>query len=114
MDELAKRFAELAEKIGPQAMEAARGAVRIEAISCMTSAVAWAIFLALVLWSANWLWGYETADKFNSGIPKFFAGTLAFFSVGGLILCVYTFIDPWTWTAINNPDLYLAKKILKL
>ena len=36
--------------------------------------------------------------------------------VGGIALCigVWQFADPWTWTALTNPDLWLAKKAFHL
>jgi hypothetical protein len=114
MEELAKRFAELAERVGPSAMDAARGAVKIEALSAMVGGGMLVLVSAVLITAARVLWGYKTRDSFNEGVPRVIAGII--FAVALITSCcaIWAFIDPWTWTAINNPDLYLAKKILKL
>lgn len=114
MDELAKRMMELAEKVGPDAMAAARGAVKVEAYSCMVSGVVCLLVGIILFYAANYLWGYQPVDRFDAGVPKFLGGLVAAIALIVCICGVWSFIDPWTWTAISHPDLWLAKKVLKL
>lgn len=112
MEEIAKRFADLTEKFGPSVIEAARGAVRVEAYSSMmASGIALASVIALSLV------GYRLFDKGRK------EGEEGWLVVGGIMLfaamvvffpAIWGFVDPWVWTAINNPDLWIAKKVMKL
>lgn len=112
MDELAKRMMELAEKVGPDAMAAARGAVRVEAYSSMMASA-----IALVAAVVLAILGYRL---FNKGRKEDEEGWML---VGGILLFValvvffrgiWGFVDPWVYAAINNPDVWIAKKVLKL
>jgi hypothetical protein len=114
MDELAKRMMELAEKVGPDAMAAARGAVRVEAYSMMASSVVCIIAAIACFKGGSYLWAYVSESQYSMGEPKFFAGILFLATAILAWIAIWNVIDPWTWTAINNPDLWLAKKILKL
>lgn len=114
MDKLAEKMAELAERFGPSVIDAARGAVRVEAYSAMAGAIEAAIVAGLMALVARYLWSYETKDSFDSGIPRAFAFLLFGAAIIPFSVALWAFLDPWTWVAINNPDLYLAKKIFKL
>jgi hypothetical protein len=114
MDELAKRLQELAEKIAPSVLDAARAAVRVEAISTMMSKVECLGVSIALGFAARYLWRYKPRDEFDNDFASLSAWVIG---LAALILCalsVWTFIDPWTWVALNNPDLWLAKKILNL
>lgn len=114
MDELAKRMMELAEKVGPDAMSAARGAAQVEAYSAMASG-ALLVALALAFAAAGrYLWISESEYSSFDGERRFFGGALVTIGVVTLAIAAWQFMDPWTWTAINNPDLWLAKKVLRL
>jgi hypothetical protein len=104
MDEAAKRFAELAEKLDPKIVEATLGAARMEAFSWLVSSALWFVGAAVSLfgdflvsksnddvWSSEW---------FGVGIGSYVAAVLCF------LPGVWTWLDPWTWTAINHPELY--------
>lgn len=113
MDKLAEKMAELAEKFGPTVVDAALGAVRIEAYSSMMSG-ALAVLAGIVgLFAARFCWRYE-CKGYDDGIQRFLGGILAAGSMIPICMGIWSFIDPWVWTAISHPDLYLAKKIFKL
>lgn len=114
MDELAKRMMELAEKVGPEAMAAARGAVRVEAYSTLVSTICFIIAAFVFYKAAIYLWAYQSTSQYSMGESKFFAGILFTTVVILVWIAVWNVIDPWTWVALNNPDLWLAKKVLKL
>lgn len=114
MDKIAERMAELAEKFGPSVVEAARGAVRVEAYSTLAGAVQTAAIAIAMVFAGRFLWKYETEGHFDSSLPRAFAFIIFSLSAIPFAFAVWAFIDPWTWTGINNPDLYLAKKILKI
>lgn len=114
MDKIAEKMAELADKFGPSVIDAARGAVRVEAYSTMAGAFQTAVIATAMIFAGRFLWNYQTADSFDRQFPRVVAFLLFGLSVIPFAVAAWAFIDPWTWTAISNPDLYLAKKILKI
>ena len=110
MDELAKRFADLAEKYGPSVADAALAAARMEAYSMLAAAAMWAPIIAGLIYLGRRL--RAKADSSDDWDSEMIFGSWAIWflaGVGGLII-VWTFIDPWTWTQINHPELWIAKK----
>src|SRR3954467_12361957 len=114
MEELAKRFADLAEKVGPSALDAARGAVRVEVYSVLASSLIQILVATLLIIAGRRLWAWKTNDDFDGWFPPTAASVL--FGVAAIcsMMAVWNWIDPWTWVAMNNPDLWLAKKVLKI
>ena len=113
MDKLAETFAELAKKIGPDAIEAAKGAAQMQAYSQLMGSILW-IAAAYLCWL-----GGKHLMKFKDN--EDWGGLLAFFGAFGFFgafMCastaVWAWIDPWTWTAINRPELWIAKKVIGL
>jgi hypothetical protein len=112
MDEIAKRLAELAEKVGPAAMEAARGAVRVEAYSTLAGGAFAMVAAAAIFYFGRFLWLHD--DDFYGSEPKFWAVISFLVALVFGLIGLWNIVDPWTWVAQSNPDLWLAKKILKL
>jgi hypothetical protein len=100
-------------------INAALEAARIEAISTLVVGV-WCLLLATMITLGALKFGkvlyrkpHNYDDKWDDAwiaVPVFgmlMAGILFLFGAWALL-------DPWTWTALNHPDLYIAKKVLKL
>lgn len=117
MDKFAERMAELAEKYGPHVVDSVRGAARVDAYSYL-AAGGEVIFISLIfaiggraLWLKHGVAYREHEDETAFIVMAGVCGVLAAI----LFFCgIWRFIDPWTWTAINNPDLWIAKKVLHL
>lgn len=113
MDELAKRFADLAEKYGPAVANAALSAARIEAYSCLVGGLLSAGFCGLFIYGTRFFYlkiKNESWDEIT-WLP------IVFLSIGATIaggIAIWAVIDPWTWIAINSPELWIAKRAFKL
>lgn len=114
MEEFAKRIAELAEKYGPHAIDVTRAAVRIEVYSTMAGGAMALAIAAGMVFGCRWLWRRECEDSMNGECCRFFAGIVFVLAMIPLSLGAWSFIDPWVWASLSNPDLWIAKKILKL
>ena len=110
MDELAKRFAELAGKYGPGAVDAARSAARVEALSTLFGGL-----IALSIGGGMLLAAWKIYKKEEWEEVRFFF-VVVLCAVGLLVasLGLWQCVDPWTWTSLFNPDVWIAKRILKL
>lgn len=113
MDELAKRFADLAEQYGPKVADAALAAARTEAYSCLAAAAMWLPVVVAMVWAGRWLWvraGKDDWDECWVGM------SISLWLIAGLagMFIAWVFIDPWTWTTINHPELWIAKKTFHL
>lgn len=109
MDELAKRFAELAEKYGPTVADAAKAAAVTEAYSTIIFGILCLIVAALLGCASGYFAQKILRDDWDE-MTWFPAGLLGIaaliFGAAGL----WSIIDPWTWTTIYHPELWLAKK----
>lgn len=114
MDELAKKFTELADKYGPAVIGATQDAVRVEALSTLVFnvfGIAAACALSLIAWrrirkSEDYVYSYEFLYCFAYAL-MFVAAIITFF-------LVFSIIDPCTWVAIYKPELWIAKKVFHL
>ena len=115
MDEISKRFAELAQQYGPQVIEAAKQAVVVEAYSTLFSSI-----IKLCLAAAFAGIGLRLIKMFPEFDddwllpPRFVGFSFLAISLIPLIMGVWNWIDPWTWVAMNHPELWLAKQILHI
>lgn len=114
MDELAKRFGELAEKYGPNVVDAALQAARVEAYSKIVGSLAGITAMVIGLLIAWYLWNKELEDEHDEIPLRIFGGIAGIISAIGLVICVSNLLDPWIWTAIQHPELWIAKKVFKL
>jgi hypothetical protein len=113
MDEAAKRFAELAEKLDPKVVEATLGAVRIEAFTWLASSALWFSGAAALAFFAHFLVTKSNDDDwdkqwFGVGIASYIGAALCF------LPGIWIWLDPWTWTAINHPELWIARLVFHL
>jgi hypothetical protein len=111
MDELAKQIASLAEKFGPNVMDAAFGAVRMNAYSILVAGTFSIVIGAALAFAGIWLASKTWSDDWNEikWLPAslLLAAAFCFILTGG-----WAWVNPWTWTAINHPELWLAKDAL--
>lgn len=114
MDELAKRFSELAEKYGPNVLDAALGAVRIEGYSTLVTGLTVSVIGGVITYLGYYLWKIEIEDKTDEPIAHAFGFFLGLIGLITITVGLYTFIDPWTWAAFTHPELWLAKKAMRL
>lgn len=119
MDELAKRFADLANQYGPAVANAALESVRVEVYSTLVASLLW-LGIAGGLGCLAWfIWRSRPAKKVDDFMPDNDArfllsvATWVISSIAGAIFIgvLWTWIDPWTWTALNHPELYIAKRV---
>lgn len=111
MDKLAEKFAELAEKFGPNVVDAAKGAAVAQAYSTIASSLTWfAIAFAFCIVGKK---VYGVKDEFGgtevSSVAVYITWIVAALC---LITGVWTVIDPWVWLTIKQPEIWIAKKIL--
>jgi hypothetical protein len=115
MDELAKRFADLAEKYGPSVVDTALQAARVEAWHALVFNL-FGIAAALVLFRVGRrLWTAKGNSRWEEHDLQVMAGG-ALLVIGGIIgfFAVMNTFDPWLWMTMKNPELWIAKKSLGL
>lgn len=111
MDELAKRFAELAEKYGPSVADAAKAAARTGAYSTLAGGIMAISMGVMLLLTSRWIWRKAGNADF---IVYFSAVVVAM--IGAITFCIglWAWINPWTWTTIAHPELWIAKQVFRL
>jgi hypothetical protein len=124
VDELAKRFADLAEHYGPMVSNAAVEAARIEGYSILVGSLMWlavAVMFAILAW---FIWARRPVkdtrdslykdDNMARDLMSVLAAGAGIVAGACVLAAVWSLIDPWTWAAINHPELYLAKLAFKM
>jgi hypothetical protein len=110
MDEAANRFAELAQRLDPKVVEATLGAARIEAFTWLASSALWFGGAAALVFFGHLLVTKSNGDDWSS---DWFG--VGFASYIGAALCflpgIWVWLDPWTWTAISHPELWIARLV---
>lgn len=112
MDELAKRFADLAAQYGPAVADAAKAAARTGAFSSLVGSIIPALIAVVALWATRFLWLKAKSVKDDMEYPFVYVASCvcACIGVGCALGAIWAWIDPWTWTTINHPELWIAKK----
>lgn len=112
MEELAKRFADLADKFGPDVAGAVMAAVRVagwtELVEGLLSG-----FIGAALAGAAFFWIRSVRKQ--PGIDELVwlpIGTIALVAFGLLCISAAHLLDPWLWTAFSHPDVWLAHDVL--
>jgi len=113
MDKLVSAFQELAEKFGSPVFDSALGAARVTAYSALASSGLWFLASGVFLFL-----GLRLKRKATEGYdeePLLVLAWLIIVLAGTCFLPgLWTWVDPWTWTAINHPELWLAKQALHM
>lgn len=114
MDELAKRFASLAEQYGPQVRDIALQTAQIEAFRVLET-IGMTTLCGLVLFRlGKWALKKEPesyCDAFDPTVCGYILCSLAGISWAiGLSLA----LDPGTWYALWHPEYLIAKRVLEL
>lgn len=116
MDELAKRFADAAEKYGPQVADAAKAAAKVEAYSSLVSSFIWiAVGVGLIVGGRFLILKAKRMDDHNDWeLLMFFGCIITVVGSCAFLPAIWVWIDPWTWVQINHPELWIAKKAFHL
>ena len=107
MDKLAEQFAELAKQYAPQVADAAKAAVVTEVYSTLMGSLMALGFAVASFVLGKVIWKADEDFKFLAIIPWLITAICA-------AIFVWNWIDPWTWTALNHPELWLAKRAFNL
>lgn len=114
MDKVAELFSRLADQYGPSVIEAAKGAARVEAYSSLAGSVI-GVLIGIVFYKVGQhLRHIKCKDSFDDGPAHGLGYVLIFVSLIPFGAALWAWIDPWTWVAISQPELWIAKKTLKL
>lgn len=113
MDKLAEKIAELSDRLGPHVVDAARGAARMEAISTLAAGIVCALATYVLTRVALYLWRLET-DHDDVDFARLGAVFLFIGAFGTGCSTIWQIVDPWIWSTLSNPDLWIAKRVLGL
>lgn len=105
MDELAKRFADLADKYGPSVADAAMSAARIDGYSSLVGGIVYLLLFAALAYLT-----IRVGSCGNDG--EIFAIIIGMIAFCFLVCAGINLLDPWTYVAISHPEIWLAKQAL--
>jgi hypothetical protein len=115
MDELAKRFADLAQQYGPSVIDAAKGAAQVQGWTQIVSGIMGLIVAAALAKAARWIYPKAKAANDMNDIPLWIAFALLCGASFVFTMCsLWDLASPWTYVAINHPELWIAKKAFGL
>lgn len=118
MEEITKRLADAAANLGPQAWSVALRAATVEGYASLESGgicLAVGVALLYAAWRV-WRWAKRNEDEIYGTHDGAYIASLFLIAVGATLTIIgaSTLLDPWTWTAIYHPDIYIAHKLMKL
>src|SRR5690349_20065957 len=111
IDKLTDKLTEIAATLQGPGLEAARQAARIEPYSSLMGGALCAAIAAAIALGIRWMWKSDAVDEELRIVLSGFGGIALAFLIP---IALWTFVDPWVWTTIASPELWLAKKTLKL
>jgi len=116
IDLLAGKIVELADKLSGPGAEAVIAGARISAMSTLSSGVIALVVAGGAVWLARKLFaaGGERSNSDDYIGHKIGGGFLVLVAFIAALIGVWAFADPWTWTALNNPELWVAKRLMRL
>ncbi len=112
LDAIAGKFSELAEQYGAEVVNAALTVVQINAAQSLVIAV---LFLGVLIYAYPKLkkTGPLMAKQWNDDNPKFFIGfAFGIVTIFSGIIGVVKMLNVWTWIAVFEPKLVIARKLL--
>lgn len=107
-DQLIQHYSQLADQFSPQVLDAAKQAATMEAYSCLAESFIW-FLLAAIAGYTSYLFKKTNDDDWMPAVIIF-----GFLSILLSIPGLWSWIDPWTWTAMHHPELWIAKVSLHL
>lgn len=109
-DQLMLHYSAVADKFAPQVIDATKQAATMEAYSCLASSLLWFILAIAALAVSRFFY------KKTKSYGDWWIGTIIFGVIGTILLLpgLWYWIDPWTWAAINHPELWIAKRAFNL
>lgn len=117
-DNIASKMTSLAEKYGPDVVDAGLAVVRIAGLQSIMTGLVCGIFAALILRYISWPCVAKTKTQYNNDpqdFPFWILGVVfpiipSFFL---LLEFVSRVANIWNWIQIFYPQLYVAKRILE-
>jgi hypothetical protein len=107
-DQLLQHYSEIADKFAPQVVDAAKAAATMEAYSCLAGSLLWFLVAGIA--------GYA-AYRFKKTDDDDWMPAVIIFGVLSVLISLpgfWAWADPWTWTTIYHPELWIAKTSLHL
>lgn len=114
LDELAGSLANLMNTLQGPGLEAARGAARMEGYSALAAGVLCAVIGVAGVFALYAMWKREAETEFEevAKMVIIIFGCVAILVI--LPIGLWNLVDPRTYSTITDPDLWIAKKALKL
>ncbi len=111
MDKLADKLSEILTTLQGPGFQVAREAAQVEAYQALTAGGFCAAIAAAIAAGIYWMQKKEMLD----GDSRFIITMIgAVIGIALLSIAIWTFIDPWVWATLSQPELWLAKRALKL
>lgn len=114
MDKIAELMAKLAEQYGPNVVDAARGAAIVEAWSNFEADLVLAGFSAVALLATKRMWHSTSATDMDMNFGKIGAVVCGLIGSITAAVSIGLLCDPWLYTAMIHPDLWIAKRVFHL
>lgn len=118
IDNLTGKLAEIVSAMQGPGFEAAKGAASMDALSTLMSGALCGVAASASAWGFRRAWvRHKTVERGDIDAEMY--STLGMFLCGCAavmfgIPAIWAIADPWTWTALMQPELWLAKRALGL
>ena len=109
--QIAAKLTELGEQYGPDVVDAALMVVRIDAGQEILISIVWLILAVVGYRYSRWAW--PRIPDWNDPTFQNVSALLSVTAIPlGLLISALGFVQIWTWVAIFDPKLAVAKRIL--